>query len=154
MDSNIKSNTSFWSEITEYRIQVPYYQRDYAQGRIDNGRIDNIRKVFVEEMYRAIMGFNNKECHLGLVFGSYDENEKVFIAVDGQQRLTTVFLLHWYVAKTLYITDKRVVSLLLQLGHGTTVGVHAPPLMAPSCSSFSSTPSSLATASSFGFCTA
>ena len=44
------------------------------------------------------MGFNNKECHLGLVFGSYDENEKVFIAVDGQQRLTTVFLLHWYVA--------------------------------------------------------
>ena len=98
MDINIKSNTSFWSEISDYKIQVPYYQRDYAQGRIDNGRIDNIRKVFVEEMYGAIMGFNNKECHLGLVFGSYDENEKVFIAVDGQQRLTTVFLLHWYVA--------------------------------------------------------
>ena len=98
MDSNIKSNTSFWSEISDYKIQVPYYQRDYAQGRIDNGRIDNIRKVFVEEMYGAIMGFNNKECHLGLVFGSYDENEKVFIAVDGQQRLTTVFLLYWYVA--------------------------------------------------------
>ncbi len=98
MDSNIKSNTSFWSEISDYKIQVPYYQRDYAQGRIDNGRIDNIRKVFVEEMYGAIMGFNNKECHLGLVFGSYDKNEKTFIAVDGQQRLTTVFLLHWYVA--------------------------------------------------------
>lgn len=98
MDSNIKSNTSFWSEISDYKIQVPYYQRDYAQGRIDNGRIDNIRKVFVEEMYGAIMGFNNKECHLGLVFGSYDKNEKIFIAVDGQQRLTTVFLLHWYVA--------------------------------------------------------
>lgn len=98
MDSNIKSNTSFWSEISDYKIHVPYYQRDYAQGRIDNGRIDNIRKVFVAEMYGAIMGFNNKECHLGLVFGSYDENEKVFIAVDGQQRLTTVFLLHWYVA--------------------------------------------------------
>ncbi len=98
MDNNFKSNTSFWSEISEYKIQVPYYQRDYAQGRIDNGRIDNIRKVFVEEMYGAIMGSNNNECHLGLVFGSYDENEKVFIAVDGQQRLTTVFLLHWYVA--------------------------------------------------------
>lgn len=98
MDNNIKSNTSFWSETSDYKIQVPYYQRDYAQGRIDNGRIDNIRKVFVEEMYGAIMGSNNNECHLGLVFGSYDENEKVFIAVDGQQRLTTVFLLHWYVA--------------------------------------------------------
>lgn len=96
MDNNIKSNTSFWSEITEYKIQVPYYQRDYAQGRIDNGRIDNIRKVFVEELYGALEG--QKKCHLGLVFGSYNENEKVFIAVDGQQRLTTVFLLHWYVA--------------------------------------------------------
>ncbi len=97
MDNSIKSNTSFWSEISDYKIQVPYYQRDYAQGRKDGGRIDNIRKVFVEEMYRAIKGSNN-ECHLGLVFGSYNENEKVFIAVDGQQRLTTVFLLHWYVA--------------------------------------------------------
>ena len=88
MDSNIKSNTSFWSEITEYRIQVPY--------RIDGGRIDNIRKVFVEELYGALK--DAKKCHLGLVFGSYNNNEKVFIAVDGQQRLTTVFLLHWYVA--------------------------------------------------------
>lgn len=96
MDNNIKSNTSFWSEITEYKIQVPYYQRDYAQGRKDGGRIDNIRKVFVEELYGALKGL--KICHLGLVFGSYNENEKVFIAVDGQQRLTTVFLLHWYVA--------------------------------------------------------
>lgn len=96
MNNNIKSNTSFWSEISEYQIQVPYYQRDYAQGRMDNGRIDNIRKVFVEELYDAIKGQN--KCHLGLVFGSYNENEKVFVAVDGQQRLTTVFLLHWYVA--------------------------------------------------------
>ncbi|MBP3466774.1 MAG: DUF262 domain-containing protein [Paludibacteraceae bacterium] len=96
MDNNIKSNTSFWSEISEYKIQVPYYQRDYAQGRVDNGRIDNIRKVFVEELYGALK--EPKNCHLGLVFGSYDENEKVFIAVDGQQRLTTVFLLYWYVA--------------------------------------------------------
>ena len=93
---DIKSNTTFWNELVEYKIQVPYYQRDYAQGRVDDGRIDNIRKVFVEELYRAIDG--EKNCHLGLVFGSYDESEKIFIAVDGQQRLTTVFLLHWYVA--------------------------------------------------------
>ena len=93
---DIKSNTTFWNELVEYKIQVPYYQRDYAQGRVDDGRIDNIRKVFVEELYQAIDG--GKNCHLGLVFGSYDESEKIFIAVDGQQRLTTVFLLHWYVA--------------------------------------------------------
>lgn len=95
MENNIKSNTTFWTEINNYKIQVPYYQRDYAQGRTD-GRIDNIRKVFVEELYQAIQG--EGQCHLGLVFGSYDTDNSTFIAVDGQQRLTTVFLLHWYVA--------------------------------------------------------
>lgn len=93
--NNIKSNTTFWAEIKNYKIQVPYYQRDYAQGRTDR-RIDNIRKVFVEELYQAIQG--ERQCHLGLVFGSYDTDNSTFIAVDGQQRLTTVFLLHWYVA--------------------------------------------------------
>ena len=96
MENNIKSNTTFWTEINSYKIQVPYYQRDYAQGRTDGGRIDNIRKVFVEELYQAIKG--ERQCHLGLVFGSYDTDNSTFIAVDGQQRLTTVFLLHWYVA--------------------------------------------------------
>ncbi|MBR3567762.1 MAG: DUF262 domain-containing protein [Salinivirgaceae bacterium] len=96
MENNIKSNTTFWTEINNYKIQVPYYQRDYAQGRTDGGRIDNIREVFVEELYQAIRG--EKKCHLGLVFGSYDIDNSTFIAVDGQQRLTTVFLLYWYVA--------------------------------------------------------
>lgn len=96
MENNIKSNTTFWTEISNYKIQVPYYQRDYAQGRTDGGRIDNIRKVFVKELYQAIKG--ERICHLGLVFGSYDTDNSTFIAVDGQQRLTTVFLLHWYVA--------------------------------------------------------
>lgn len=97
MDNNVKSNTNFWTEISNYNIHVPYYQRDYAQGRCDGGRIDNIREVFVYELYQAITK-REKTCHLGLVFGSYDIAKKSFIAVDGQQRLTTVFLLHWYVA--------------------------------------------------------
>ena len=78
--NNIESNTTFWLELSKYKIQVPYYQRDYAQGRIDEGRVDNIRKVFVEELYKAIQG--GKTCHLGLVFGSYNEDDKTFIAVS------------------------------------------------------------------------
>ena len=99
MDNNVKSNTNFWTEINKNNIHVPYYQRDYAQGRCDGGRIDNIREVFVEELYQTITDpKKEKTCHLGLVFGSYDVAKNSFIAVDGQQRLTTVFLLHWYVA--------------------------------------------------------
>lgn len=118
MANYIKSSTSFWAEISDCKIQVPYYQRDYAQGRKDGeynkdnyvkGRIDNIREVFVEELYEAIN--NNGKCHLGLVFGSYDEDDKIFIAVDGQQRLTTVFLLHWYVAwRENKLNDYKVLS--------------------------------------------
>jgi len=115
MGNSIKSNTTFWTEISEYRIHVPYYQRDYAQGRIDGGRIDNIRKVFVEELYRAInvtdKGKEKRTCHLGLVFGSYDDAKTTFIAVDGQQRLTTVFLFYWYVAwREGKLSDFKVLS--------------------------------------------
>lgn len=95
MNMKTKQNTCFWKEITDYNILIPSYQRDYAQGRNDR-RIDNIRQVFVSELYGALT--EDKKCHLGLVFGSYDETGKTFVAVDGQQRLTTVFLLHWYVA--------------------------------------------------------
>ena len=115
MSNSIKSNTTFWTEISEYIILVPDYQRDYAQGRIDGGRIDNIRKVFVEELYRAInvteKGEEKRTCHLGLVFGSYDEDKTTFIAVDGQQRLTTVFLFYWYVAwREGKLSDFKVLS--------------------------------------------
>lgn len=92
----IRDNTTFWAELKAHRICIPDYQRDYAQGRKDGGRIDNIREVFVEQMYNACTTGSSYVCHLGLVFGSYDKKENKFIAVDGQQRLTSVFLLHWY----------------------------------------------------------
>ena len=92
-----QQNTCFWKDINEYNILIPNYQRDYAQGRKDGGRIDNIRHIFVSELYQALSE-DEAKCHLGLVFGSYNDDTKTFVAVDGQQRLTTVFLLHWFVA--------------------------------------------------------
>ena len=91
----IKKNTTFWSALNDYKICIPDYQRDYAQGRKDGGRVDNIREVFVKQLFEACTEEKNSICHLGLVFGSYDKNKNTFIAVDGQQRLTTVYLLHW-----------------------------------------------------------
>lgn len=93
---DIRENTTFWAELKAHKICIPDYQRDYAQGRKDGGRVDNIREVFVEQLYDACTKGNSFVCNLGLVFGSYDEKDNKFIAVDGQQRLTTVFLLHWY----------------------------------------------------------
>ena len=92
----MECNTTFWNEICKYKILVPDYQRDYAQGRCDGGRVDNIRDVFVDELFASLKG--NDVCHLGLIFGSYDEldGSGVFVAVDGQQRLTSFTLLMIY----------------------------------------------------------
>ena len=40
---------------------------------------------------------NDKTLHLQFVYGSV-KNGNDFIPLDGQQRLTTLYLLHWYIA--------------------------------------------------------
>ena len=93
----IKEKTTLWKELNEIIVTVPDYQRDYAQGRKDNGRIDDIRRNFVHDLLSACCTNTiDKSCHLGLVYGAYKPDSIEFTAVDGQQRLTTVFLLHWF----------------------------------------------------------
>ncbi|GEM_PF-3287503 len=98
----MSNNTSNYQEYTfsnlleQYdKILVPMIQRDYAQGRTDKKATD-VRNNLLTDI------FSDKDVHFDLVFGS---NEKriidgkemnCFIPVDGQQRLTTLFLLFLY----------------------------------------------------------
>lgn len=75
------------------RVRVPLIQRDYAQGREDPG-VDRIRGAFVEALHAAVTG--SEPLDLDFVFGEVSEG--AFTPLDGQQRLTTLFLLHWYLA--------------------------------------------------------
>lgn len=77
------------------KMLVPMIQRDYAQGRTDKKATD-VRNNLLTDI------FSGMNVHFDLVFGS---NEKrivdskemnCFIPVDGQQRLTTLFLLYLY----------------------------------------------------------
>ena len=79
-------------------IEIPIIQRDYAQGRTFSN-VQRIRNRFLEAIYDALT--NHKRMTLDFVYGEI-ENKK-FIPLDGQQRLTTLFLLHWYAAKKEYI---------------------------------------------------
>ena len=79
-------------------IEIPMIQRDYAQGR-KNNKAGEIRKVFLSKLLDGInnvINDNKLPLELDFVYG-YLEGE-TFIPLDGQQRLTTLYLLHWYLA--------------------------------------------------------
>lgn len=76
------------------KISIPIIQRDYAQGR-RNPDIDRVRDRFLESLYKAV---TKQPITLDFVYGDIDE-KGVMTPLDGQQRLTTLFLLHWYAAK-------------------------------------------------------
>lgn len=95
---------SFWTLCQQYdKIEIPILQRDYAQGREDNS-INTIRYNFTNYLINALC--LEKAIELDFVYGAIDEEatsdvcikNAVFIPLDGQQRLTTLFLLHWYIA--------------------------------------------------------
>jgi hypothetical protein len=81
-------------------ITIPRIQRDYAQGR-ETEKESNIRSRFLEDIFSIIAAEEEKTLEMDFVYGSIRRiqsgKEKRFIPLDGQQRLTTLYLLYWYV---------------------------------------------------------
>ncbi len=75
-------------------IEIPMIQRDYAQGR-ENDEVTLIRTHFLRTLHSAAVG--GKPVSLDFVYGEVDE-KRILRPLDGQQRLTTLFLLHWFLA--------------------------------------------------------
>lgn len=77
-----------------YTIEIPIIQRDYAQGRESAGEI---RLQFLTALKDYLVA--DKPIELDFIYGSLPDGDKtLFTPLDGQQRLTTLFLLHWYLA--------------------------------------------------------
>ena len=85
---------NFSDLITKYDILIPIIQRDYAQGR-NSIEIMEIRDNFLETIGEKLSKNDNQ--HLDFIYGSI-KNYK-FIPLDGQQRLTTLYLLYFYFGK-------------------------------------------------------
>src|SRR5262245_19283081 len=81
------------------RIRIPMIQRDYAQGRPSE---EEVREEFLSALGDALSKpADDKTLPLNLdfIYGSVEgDGETRFLPLDGQQRLTTLFLLHWYLA--------------------------------------------------------
>lgn len=102
MNNNILTFIDF---IKEHSIQIPLIQRDYVQGLAPNPKAKEKRDEFVNKLLNAILP-DGRPYMLDFIYGareSFDSNVPIqpdapFLPLDGQQRLTTLFLLHWILA--------------------------------------------------------
>lgn len=76
---------------------VPKIQRPYAQGRSDE-HSTFVRQTFLNELFDSLEA--HKECDLNFVYGIVNAKGEDYILelLDGQQRVTTLFLLYWYIS--------------------------------------------------------
>ncbi len=81
-------------KIRVQKIIIPIIQRDYAQGR-NTSTIKRVRKNFLNALFDAV---TKKPITLDFIYGDLNDNG-ILTPLDGQQRLTTLFLLYWYAAK-------------------------------------------------------
>lgn len=82
---------SFWELLKRNIIEIPIIQRDYAQGR--KGKTE-LRRSFLKDIKEALT--KPQPMMLDFVYGT--PNGSKFQPLDGQQRLTTLWLIHWYIA--------------------------------------------------------
>ena len=90
---------SFWQLINANHIEIPAIQRDYVQG-YESEKISLIRNRFLQALFDTIYT-DNKTLELDFIYGytiQDKEGANTFVPLDGQQRLTTLYLLHWFVA--------------------------------------------------------
>lgn len=97
---DVKPPVSFRQLIKDCeRIEVPLIQRDYAQGRESQ---KDVRNDFLGALHGSLSlpaGDAKLPLNLDFVYGSMETGTAPrFLPLDGQQRLTTLFLLHWYLA--------------------------------------------------------
>lgn len=100
--SSLDSRINFKQLLDRHgRVCVPIIQRDYAQGRKEE---EEVREDFLQAIHAALVKPADDPSLpfiLDFIYGSVEGSENTrFLPLDGQQRLTTLFLLHWYLAWT------------------------------------------------------
>ena len=89
------SRSSFKNLVEEFKIEIPLIQRDYAQGRVEE---ENKARKFLDAILKGMNSSNG--LNLDFIYGSTIEKDtlKKFTPLDGQQRLTTLFLIYFYLS--------------------------------------------------------
>ena len=121
MTEEINKITTFSELLSKFGVEIPLIQRDYVQGRIHDtskleGRGDEKSKAllrkyigererrdnFITQLIDALESPETASMQLTFIYGTIEQtnaneqrNEESLVPLDGQQRLTTLFLLTW-----------------------------------------------------------
>ena len=106
--------TNFWELLKEHNIVIPIIQIDYAQGRKDK---EEIRDNFLNALFQSIN--TDTPIKLDFIYGSVEDGDSQ--PLDGQQRLTTLFLLHWYAAVKSQLLNKDIMNVLKKFTYETRI---------------------------------
>lgn len=119
---------SNYIEVLSNKVEIPIIQRDYAQGRTDS-KTYKIRKDFLDALFDFISHKQtdlNAQIELDFIYGFSEvesDNKTTFVPIDGQQRLTTLWLLYWFVSVKEDISDTEtnfLSNFLYETRHSTT----------------------------------
>lgn len=109
---------SFKSFLEQYHVIIPMVQRDYAQGRTTDD-VKRVRDRFLDAIksYLVKSEDDNDVMKMDFIYGEKEQVwsttvanklERIIVTpLDGQQRLTTLYLLHWYAAKKCGIEEEE-----------------------------------------------
>lgn len=98
--------------LSRYRVVIPGIQRHYVQGA-NNPKAESVRKQFIKEIFTAIEKKQN-EFNLHFIYGPINTNgEDSFVPVDGQQRLTTLWLIARYAVEKAEPSNRKDLLRLL-----------------------------------------
>ena len=110
--------TNLWKLLQNHEVVIPNFQRDYAQGR--DGKSD-LRKRFLEQIKTNLESHNLESPNpltLDFVYGTKNEKGQIE-PLDGQQRLTTIWLLMWYAVYLNYDANKDKLATLSKFSYET-----------------------------------
>lgn len=112
----MSSTLTLWELLKRQQIVIPIIQRDYAQGRDGN---EYVRRAFLREI-KSCLGKADSFLTLDFVYGNEEHGR--FLPLDGQQRLTTLWLIHWYIAfRSGMLQDDEVRTTLKKFTYETRV---------------------------------
>lgn len=94
--ANIGFLTSFTNLINKYSVEIPRIQRDYTYGA-GTEKTEKVLNKLLKDIHDSLK--NKKELILDFVYGCNDNlASSTFQPLDGQQRLTTLYLIYFYAA--------------------------------------------------------